>query len=87
MDDFTQMLARCRDDVRFAPQDVAQDDVVALLRAALLAPSPCCGRSRHFVAVDDRGKLAALSRCLEAGAEWLAGVPLAVLVCGDPLAD
>lgn len=87
MDDFTQMLACCRDDVAFAPQDVAQDDVVALLRAALLAPSPCGGRSRHFVAVDDRDKLAALSRCLETGAEWLAGVPLAVVVCGDPLAD
>lgn len=86
MKDFSGLIASRLDCPAFEPRDVAQDDVVALLRAALLAPSPSGGRAVHLVAVDDRALLSALSGCLDAGCGWLAGIPLAVAVCGDPLA-
>lgn len=68
----------------FTEQELLQDEVVALLRAALMAPSSKGKHPWDFVVVDDKELLARLAQCKDKGAELIAGAPLAVVVLADP---
>ena len=84
MDSFSDLILRRRSMRKFTEQALRQDEVVALLRAALMAPTSKGTRAWQFVVVDDKETLVRLSQCKDKGAELIAGAPLAVVVLGDP---
>lgn len=85
MKSLTELLRNRRSTRRFTEEELTQDEVVALLKAALMAPSSKHTNCWQFVIVDDKETLRALAQCKEHGAELIAGAPLAVVVLGDPL--
>ena len=87
MESFSDLARERRSTRRFAPGELGQEEVVALLGAALQAPSSKNSRCWQFVAVDDEGLLQRLSCCKERGASFLADAALAVVVLADPLAS
>lgn len=72
---------------KFTDEELTQDEVVALLKAALMSPSSKRSNCWQFVAVDDKETLRQLSFCKEAGSAFLADAALAVVVLADPLAS
>ena len=71
----------------FTEQELSHDEVVALLKAALMAPSSKRSNCWQFVVVDDKDTLKKLSFCKEMGASFLENAALAIVVMADPLAS
>jgi nitroreductase len=67
----------------YTSQAVAEDDVNALLEAAMAAPSAANKKPWHFVVVTDRKVLDALAEAHPYGS-MLSRAALAVAVCADP---
>jgi len=77
-------LLRKRRSVRKYRDEEIKPEVVELLKeAALRSPTSRNFRPWRFVFVEDRGKLAALSRAKPSGSSFLAGARLGVVVCAD----
>jgi len=76
-------LRRRRSIRRYCATPVPSELVEQLKEAVLRAPSSRGLASRRFVFVTDPAVLEALSRAKKAGAGFLAGAPLGVVVCGD----
>ena len=72
---------------KFTEQELSQDEVVALLKAALMSPSSKRSNPWQFVLVDDKETLHKLSFCKETGASFLKDAALAIVVMADPLAS
>lgn len=86
MDELTVLdtLRRRRSIRRFTSQPVEAVKIEALLEAALRAPSSRGLRPWEFVVVTDPAVLQQLAHAKQHGAEFLAEVPLAVVVAADP---
>ena len=69
---------------KFTEELLTQDEVVALLRSALIAPSSKGSHPWEFVVVEDKELLRQLARCKDRGEELIGGAPLAVAVLADP---
>ena len=65
---------------KFTEQELSQDEVVALLKAALMSPSSKRSNPWQFVLVDDKETLHKLSFCKEMGASFLKDAALAIVV-------
>lgn len=87
MESFSELIKKRRSTRKFTEEELTQDEVVLLLKAALMSPSSKRSNCWQFVVVDDREMLARLSRCKAHGAELLESAPLAVVVLADPLAS
>ena len=87
MESFSELIKKRRSTRKFTEEELTQDEVVLLLKAALMSPSSKRSNCWQFVVVDDREMLARLSRCKARGAGLLEGAPLAVVVLADPLAS
>lgn len=85
MENFSELIKKRRSMRKFTGLDVSQDDVVALMKAALMAPSSKRSTPWQFVVVDDKDMLHELSLCKEQGAQFVADAALAVVVMADPL--
>lgn len=72
---------------KFTGEDLTQEEVVALLKAGLMAPSSKRSNCWQFIAVDDKETLKKLALCKEQSAGFLAEAALAVVVLADPLAS
>ena len=72
---------------KFTDEELSQDQVVALLKAALMSPSSKRSNPWQFIVVDDKETLQKLSLCKEMGAAFLKDAPLAIVVMADPLAS
>lgn len=72
---------------KFTSEELAPEEVVTLLKAALMSPTSKRSNSWQFIAVDDKETLDKLSRCKEHGAAFLADAALAIVVMADPLAS
>lgn len=70
---------------KFTEEELTQEQVVALLKAALMAPSSKRTNCWQFIVVDDKESLDKLSRCKESGSSFLKEAALAVVVVADPL--
>lgn len=70
---------------KFTADEISQDDVQLILRAALLSPSSKSKRTWHFVVVEDKLDLEKLADSKAMGGEFLKGCKVAVVVCGDTL--
>lgn len=81
--DFKDLVQRRRSIRKFTDQPLDKEEVHAILRAALMSPTSKSSRAWQFVVVDDTDTLARLAQSKSAGAEFLSGAPLAVVVCGN----
>ena len=72
---------------KFTDEELSQDQVVTLLKAALMAPSSKRSNPWQFIVVDDKETLQKLSLCKEMGAAFLKDAALAIVVMADPLAS
>lgn len=72
---------------KFTSEELTQDEVVTLLKAALMAPTSKRSNSWQFIVVDDKSTLDLLSCCKESGASFLKDAALGIVVAGDPLAS
>lgn len=80
--EFFDVLRKRRSVRRFQDKPVPRELAERLLEAAFLSPSSFNRRPWHFIVVDDREKLLALSKA-KLGASGLATAPLAIVVTAD----
>lgn len=87
MEQFSDLIKNRRSMRKFTGEEVNQEEVVTLLKAALMSPSSKRSNCWQFIAVDDKETLEKLSHCKEMGAAFLAEAALAIVVMADPLAS
>lgn len=87
MENFSDLIRLRRSMRKFTSEELASEEVVTLLKAALMSPTSKRSNSWQFIAVDDKETLDKLSRCKEHGAAFLADAALAIVVMADPLAS
>ena len=85
MENFSELVKKRRSMRKFTTQELTQDQVVVLLKAALMAPTSKRSNSWQFVVVDDKDILQSLSHCKEHSANFIANAAIAIVVMGDPL--
>ena len=84
--DFKDLVQKRRSIRKFTDEKVTDEQLRTILRAALMAPTGHSQRGWHFVVVDDKERLQALSQCREAGSDFLREAALAIAVCYDATA-
>ena len=78
-------LLRERRSIRkFTDQKIEEDKLEILIEAVLRSPSSRSLNPWEFVVVTDEDSIAALARSKTHGSSFLAGAPLAIVVCADP---
>lgn len=87
MEHFSDLIKNRRSMRKFTGQELTQEEVVALLKAALMSPSSKRTNCWQFVVVDDKEMLEKLSHCKEHGSAFLSDAALAIVVLADPLAS
>lgn len=87
MENFSELIKRRRSMRKFTGEELTQNEVVSLLKAALMSPTSKRSNSWQFVVVDDKSTLELLSKCKEAGASFLKDAAVGIVVLGDPLAS
>ncbi len=70
---------------KFTDERLTQEQVVTLIKAALMAPSSKRSNPWQFILVDDKEKLSQLSHCKDSSSQFIANAALAVVVTVDPL--
>lgn len=66
---------------------MSQEQVVTLMKAALMAPTSKRSNAWQFIVVDDKETLKKLSLSKEQASQFIADAALAVVVVADPLAS
>ncbi|MCR4993956.1 MAG: nitroreductase family protein [Bacteroidales bacterium] len=84
MESFSELVRLRRSMRKFTDEQLAPEQVEALLKSALMAPSSKGKHAWHFVVVDDKNMLEKLAMCKEQGSAFLDGAAMAVVVVGDP---
>lgn len=87
MDKFSELIKQRRSMRKYTTEELKQDEVVTLLKAALMSPTSKRSNAWQFIVVDDKETLKTLSHCKEHGATFLADAALAIVVVADPLAS
>ena len=87
MDSFSELIKTRRSLRKFTGEELTQEEVVALMKAALMAPTSKRSNAWQFVVADDKDLLKQLSLCKEQAAQFIADAALAVVVMADPLAS
>lgn len=85
MDSFNELLKMRRSMRKFTPEELTQEEVVTLLKAALMSPASKSSNEWQFIVVDDKELLEKLSHCKTHASKQIAGAPLAIVVLADPL--
>lgn len=85
MKQFSDLIKNRRSMRKFTDEDLTQDQVVALLKAALMAPSSKRANPWQFIVVDDKETLQKLSLCKDMGASFLKDAAMAIVVVADPM--
>lgn len=81
---FIDLLRKRRSIRQFQDKAVEQEKIDLLTEAVLRSPSSRSLYPWHFVVVQDKATLAALSKSKPHGAAFLKQAPLAIVVCADP---
>lgn len=82
--DFDKLIAQRRSIRKFTEEQLSDDELRLLMRAALMAPSSKGTHSYEFFVVQDADKLQALSTAKDRGAELISGTPTAIVVGARP---
>ena len=77
MENFSELIKNRRSMRKFTDEELTQDQVVALMKAALMSPSSKRSNSWQFVVVDDKEVLKELSHCKEQASSFIADAALA----------
>lgn len=85
MESFMELIKARRSMRKFTPEELTQDEVVSLMKAALMAPTSKRSNAWQFILVDEKEKLKDLSLCKEQASQFIADAALAVVVTADPL--
>ena len=65
MENFSELIKNRRSMRKFTDEELTQDQVVTLMKAALMSPSSKRSNSWQFVVIDDKEVLKELSHCKE----------------------
>lgn len=84
MESFSELIKNRRSMRKFTSEELTQDEVVTLMKAALMAPTSKRSNSWQFIVVDDKETLKELSHCKEQASQFIADAALAVVVTADP---
>ena len=87
MEQFSELIKNRRSIRKFTSEDLKQEEVVNLLKAALISPSSKRTNPWQFIVVDDKETLDKLAHCKENSASFIADATLAIVVAADPLAS
>ena len=87
MNSFSELIKNRRSMRKFTDEELTQEQVVELMKAALMAPTSTRSNAWQFVLVDDKETLKKLSLCKEQASQFIADAALAVVVTADPLAS
>lgn len=87
MENFSELIRMRRSMRKFTDEELSQEEVVALMKAALMAPTSKRSNPWQFVVVDDKDTLKKLSLCKAQASQFIADAALAVVVTADPLAS
>lgn len=87
MEQFSDLIKNRRSMRKFTDQELTQEEVVALLKAALMAPSSKRSNCWQFIVVDDKDMLENFPIVRRWGRLLLADAAMAVVVMADPLAS
>lgn len=83
MSDFKDLAMLRRSHRQFTGEPVSEDDVKAILRAALMSPTGKGVRGWSFVVTDNKDKIRELSGIRDRGSQFVAEAPLVIAVIGD----
>lgn len=84
MQDFKTLVQQRRSHRKFTQEQVSPEDLQLILRAALMSPTSRGQRNWQFAVIDDAREIEKMADAKDAGAKFLTGAPLAVVVMGDP---
>jgi len=84
MNSFHDLVINRRSYRKYTDELLSPDQVRLILEAALMSPAGKRKNPWHFVVVEDRDTLVALSKVKNMGAGPLASAALAIVVCADP---
>lgn len=87
MESFSELIKSRRSMRKFTGEELTQEQVVTLMKAALMAPTSKRSNAWQFVVVDDKETLRRLSLCKAQASQFIADAALAVVVTADPLAS
>lgn len=87
MESFSELIKARRSMRKFTEEELTQEQVVALMKAALMAPTSKRSNAWQFIVVDDKEALKKLSFCKEQASQFIADAALAVVVTADPLSS
>ena len=87
MNSLSELIKNRRSMRKFTDEELTQEQVVELMKAALMAPTSKRSNAWQFVLVDDKETLKKLSLCKEQASQFIADAALAVVVTADPLAS
>ena len=85
MGNFSELIKSRRSMRKFTDEELKQEEVVALMKAALMAPASKRSNPWQFIVVDDKDTLKKLSLCKDQASQFIADAALAVVVTADPL--
>lgn len=84
MEKFSELTRLRRSMRKFTKEPLTSDEVMILMRSALMSPTSKGLHSWQFVVVDDANVLQQLSTCKTVGSDWIKDAPLAIAVAVDP---
>ena len=87
MEQCSDLIKNRRSMRKFTEEELTQDQVVTLLKAALMSPSSKRSNPWQFIAVGNKEILQKLSLCKTMGASFLSDASLGIVVLADPLAS
>ena len=87
MESFASLIKQRRSTRKFTEEPLAPEQVEAILKAGLMAPSSKRSNPWQFIVVEDKEMLQKLAHCKNGGSAFLEGCSLAVVVCADVMAS
>mgnify|MGYP001161925375 CR=1 FL=1 len=87
MESFSELLKTRRSMRKFTEEELTQDQVVTLMKAALMSPTSKRSNGWQFIVVDDKELLKKLSFSKAQASQFVADASLAIVVAADPLAS
>ena len=85
MENFSDLIKSRRSMRKFTTEELTQEEVVTLLKAALMSPTSKRTNCWQFIVVDDKEILENLSYCKEASASFIKDAALAIVVTAAPM--
>ncbi len=85
MTDFKDLVQLRRSHRKFTDCELDGDDVKAIVRAGLMAPTSKGQRNWQFIIVDEKDTIEKLAEAKDMGSQFMKGAPVAIVVAGDPL--